>query len=96
MLGLTGLPSVSTSVSSKSGDAGGSYDSGLQYNSNVQIGGSGRATFDTSATQEKKGGSTTGNGGVDSPASNMAVYIAIGVVGLIAVAAILANAGGTK
>ncbi len=90
MLGLTGLPSVSGSQTAKSGDASAGYDASFQYNSNVQIGGSGKSSFDTSAAQEKKGGSTTG-GGVDDPASNVAIYIALGVVGIIAVAAILAN-----
>lgn len=72
MLPLTGLPSVSTSVSSKSGDAnGGGYDGSFQYNGAFQVGGSGSTVQSQAATQEK----TSGTGGGVSP---ILVYVALG------------------
>jgi hypothetical protein len=71
--GLTGLPSVSTSVSSKSGDANaGGYDGAFQYNAAFQVGGSGSTTQSNDATQAKTPTATGGS-------SPILVYVALGL-----------------
>lgn len=89
---LTGLAGggVSTSVSSKSGDAQSPFDAAFQYNAAFQVGGSGSQSQSTSASQEKTSAGTGASGGYGLPqANNNAVYVALAVVGLIAIAAVL-------
>lgn len=76
--------SASTSVSSKSGDAQSPFDMSFQYNGAFQVGGSGSQTQDQAASQ------ASGQGG-----NNIAMYVAIGVAALVAIAAIF-NARGAK
>lgn len=73
MLPLTGLPSVSTSVSSRSGDAGGGYDGAFQYNAAFQVGGSGSTVQSQDARQDKVSTPAGLSGG-----SNVLVYVALG------------------
>lgn len=82
MLPLTGLPSVSTSVSSKSGDANaGGYDGAFQYNGAFQVGGSGSTVQSNDATQSKATGQPGG--------SNVLVYVALGVAALAILVSVL-------
>lgn len=64
------LPSVSTSVASKSGDASGALDSSFNYNAAFQVGGSGSQSQDAGLSA---GGST-----------DTLAYIGIGV-GVLAI-----------
>lgn len=87
---LTGLASggVSTSVSSKSGDASSPFDAAFQYNAGFQVGGSGTQTQSTDSKQDKSSAGT-GASGYASPAANLPIYISLAVVGLIALAAVI-------
>jgi len=72
--GLTSLaaaiPSISTSVTSKSGDASAGLNSGFNYQGAFQVGGSGR--------QAQTAGLTSGE-------NKTAIYLAIGAIALIVV-----------
>lgn len=72
--------SASTSVASKSGDAQSPFDAAFQYNASFQVGGSGTQTQTQAATQDKSSGAAS---------SNVILYIALGVVGLVAIAALI-------
>lgn len=72
---------VSTSVASKSGDAQSPFDLSFQYGGAFQVGGSGSQT---QSAQQQAGS-----------ANNIAMYVAIGVAALIALASIF-NARGSK
>ncbi len=89
---LTGLAGggVSTSVSSKSGDAQSPFDSAFQYNGQQNVGGSGGATQSNTATQDKTSAGTGASGyGLPGGTNQTVVYAALAIVGLIAIAAVL-------